>query len=58
MKNNVKGINNKAISNLITNFLLIKNLPTHYKFVRENKKGKLLGKKVKFSPYLNLIDLI
>lgn len=58
MKNNVKGINNKAISNLITNFLLIKNLPTHYKFVRENKKGKLLGKKVKFSPYLNLIDLM
>lgn len=58
MKNNVKGINNKVVSNLITNFLLIKNLPTHYKFVRENKKGNLLGKKVKFSPYLNLIDLM
>lgn len=58
MKNGVKGINNNLVSNLITNFLLIKNLPTHYKFVRKNSKGKLLCKKTKFSPYLNLTKLI
>ena len=48
----VLGVNNKKVSDLITNFILIKNLPTHYKFVRKSHKGKLLNKRTPVSPFL------
>lgn len=54
----VLGVNNKKVSDLITNFILIKNLPTHYKFVRKSHKGKLLNKKTPVSPFLYLMDLV
>lgn len=54
----VLGVNNKKVSDLITNFILIKNLPTHYKFVRKSHKGKLLNKKTAVSPFLYLMDLV
>lgn len=57
-KNAVTGVNSKPISDLITQLLLIKNLPTHYKFVRKNQKGQLLNRKTKPSPFLYLMDLV
>lgn len=57
-KNAVTGVNSKPISDLITQLLLIKNLPTHYKFVRKNQKGQLLNRKTKSSPFLYLMDLV
>ncbi len=54
----ILGVNNKKVSDLITNFMLIKNLPTHYRFVRKNHRGKLLNKKTPVSPFLYLIDLV
>ena len=54
----ILGVNNKKVSDLIINFMLIKNLPTHYRFVRKNHRGKLLNKKTPVSPFLYLIDLV
>lgn len=57
-KIDIKGVNSKKISGLLTQLLLIKNLPTHYKFVRQNQKGRLLSSKTKPSPFLYLMELI
>lgn len=52
------GINGTIISNLVTNILLVKNLPVHYKFCKLNRYRKMLNKKRIETAYQSLIELI
>ena len=52
------GINGVVISSIITNALMLKNLPMHNRFKRLTIKGKMLNKSGIKTPYQSLINLI
>lgn len=59
MVNSVKSKkNNEKISNLITYALTLKNLGSHYKFVKENNHHKILIKKNGETPYIYFKNLV